>query len=103
LAALPFVFLANVFASVFTTLNNTAIQLVIPDHVRGRISAFLMMSFSLPMLGTLPVAALAEIYGAPAAVGGASIAAMTIAVLFYTFSAPLRKMNFSVEKAMKEQ
>jgi predicted MFS family arabinose efflux permease len=103
LLALPFVFLANVFASIFTTLNNTAIQLVIPDHVRGRISAFLMMSFSLPMLGTLPVAALAELFGAPAAVGGASVAAMAIAFLFYFFSASLQKMNFSVEKAMKEE
>ena len=55
-------FVANIFASVFSTLNNTAIQLLIPDAVRGRISSFLMMSFSLPMLGTLPLAALAEYY-----------------------------------------
>ena len=76
LLALPFIFFANIFASVFGTLNNTAIQLVIPDHVRGRISSFLMMSFSLPLLGTLPVAALAEVYGAPLAVGTASFLAM---------------------------
>jgi len=52
LLGLPLVFTANIFASVYGTLNNTAIQLLIPDHVRGRISSFLMMSFSLPMLGT---------------------------------------------------
>jgi MFS transporter, DHA1 family, staphyloferrin A biosynthesis exporter len=101
LLALPFVFLASIFASIFTTLNNTAIQLVIPDHVRGRISSFLMMSFSLPMLGTFPVAALAEVYGAPVAVGSAAVLAMGIAFLFYMFSASLRKMNTSVESAME--
>jgi len=100
--ALPFVFTASIFASIFGTMNNTAIQLVIPDHVRGRISSFLMMSFSLPLLGTLPVAALAELYGAPLAVGLASVMAMTIAFLFYAFSPSLRRMNPSVENAMSE-
>jgi hypothetical protein len=102
LLALPFIFLANIFASVFGTLNNTAIQLVIPDHVRGRISSFLMMSFSLPLLGTLPVAALAEIYGAPLAVGCASLLAMAIAFAFYLFSSSLRQMNQNVQKAMTD-
>jgi len=102
LLALPFIFLANIFASVFGTLNNTAIQLVIPDHVRGRISSFLMMSFSLPLLGTLPVAALAEVYGAPLAVGLASFSAMSIAFLFYSFSSSLRQLNQNVQQAMTE-
>ena len=102
LLALPLVFVANGFASIFGTFNNTAIQLVIPDNVRGRISSFLMMSFSLPMLGTLPVSAVAEIYGAPLAVGGASILAMAVALLFFTFSPALRKMNQSIEAAMAE-
>ncbi len=100
LLALVFVFLSSIFASIFNTLNNTAIQLIIPDHVRGRISSFLMMSFSLPMLGTFPVAALAELYGAPLAVGSASVMAMIIALLFYAFSSSLRKMNLNVERAM---
>ena len=100
--ALPLIFVANCFASIFGTFNNTAIQLVIPDHVRGRISSFLMMSFSLPMLGTLPVSAVAEIYGAPLAVGGASILAMAVALIFFTFSPALRNMNQSIDKAMVE-
>ena len=100
LLALPFIFVANIFASVFGTLNNTAIQLVIPDHVRGRISSFLMMSFSLPLLGTYPVSAFAEVYGAPLAVGLASILAMIIALLFYISSPSLRQMNLSLKRAL---
>ena len=102
LLGLPLLFLANIFASVYSTLNNTAIQLVIPDHVRGRISSFLMMSFSLPLLGTLPVSALAEAYGAPVAVAGAAILAMVVAVIFYASSSALRNMDASVRKAMLE-
>ncbi|NQU63480.1 MAG: MFS transporter, partial [SAR324 cluster bacterium] len=90
LLGLVLVFLANVFGNVFSTLNNTAIQLLIPDRVRGRISSFLMMSFSLPLLGTLPVSAVAEAFGAPVAVGLASILAILTALLFFGLSPNLR-------------
>jgi len=102
LTALPLILIANVFASVFSTLNNTAIQLVIPDNVRGRISSFLMMSFSLPLLGTYPVSAVAQFYGAPIAVGTASILAMMISLVFYAFSQSLRQMNRSIQHALAE-
>ncbi|MDH3687738.1 MAG: MFS transporter, partial [Myxococcales bacterium] len=100
LLALPLVLVANIFASVFGTLNNTAIQLLIPDHVRGRISSFLMMSFSLPLLGTLPMAAVAEARGAPFAVALAAALAMIVAVLFYFTSPSLRGMDRSVKEAL---
>jgi MFS family permease len=100
LLALPLVFAANIFASVYGTLNNTAIQLLIPDQVRGRISSFLMMSFSLPLLGTLPMSAVAEVYGAQWAVAGASLLAVVVAVVFYLSSSELRKMDDSVRDAM---
>ena len=38
LPAVALIFFGNIAASIFGTLNNTAIQLLIPDHVRGRIS-----------------------------------------------------------------
>ncbi len=102
LLALPMVFIANIFGSIFSTLNNTAIQLIIPDHVRGRISSFLMMSFSLPLLGTLPMSAVAEVYGAPLAVGAASILAMGVALIFYALSPALRNLDRGVRRALEE-
>ena len=95
-AALPLVFAANVFASIYGTLNSTAIQLLIPDRVRGRISSFLMMSFSLPMLGALPISAGAEAFGAPLAVGVASALAVLVALAFYAASPSLRHMDEAV-------
>lgn len=102
-AAVPLVFLANIFASTFTTLNNVAIQLVIPDSVRGRISAFLMMSVSLPLLGVLPIGALAEVVGAPIAVGCASLLASLAAVGFYFGSRHLRELDAHVHRSSKEE
>ncbi len=90
-------FLANVFMSVFNTMNNTSIQLLIPDRVRGRITSFLMMSFSLPLLGTLPISALAEAFGAPVAVGAASALVLIFALLFYGLSSNLRNMDDQVK------
>lgn len=102
LAALPMIFLANIFSSVYGTLNNTAIQLLIPDEVRGRISSFLMMSFSLPLLGTLPMSAVAEGYGAPMAVGLAALLAVAVVLVFYAVSPVLRDLDASVLKAVRE-
>jgi MFS family permease len=102
LPAVGLIFVANIFASIFGTLNNTAIQLLIPDSVRGRISSFLMMSFSLPLLGTLPVAAAAQRLGAPMAVGIASILAVLAALAFYFGSHRLRELDMRVQHAVSQ-
>lgn len=98
--ALALCFGANVYASIFQTLNNTAIQLLISDDVRGRISSFLMMSFSLPLLGTLPLSAVAERFGAPIAVAGASFTAVAVAGIFYLVSPALRSLDEQVREAV---
>ncbi len=97
LLGLLLAFLANAFMSVFSTLNNTSIQLLIPDRVRGRITSFPMMSFSLPLLGTLPVAAIVKAYGEPFAVGLASVLVVLISLLFFGFSTNLRQMDRKVD------
>jgi len=100
--AVVLIFSANIFASIFQTLNNTAIQLLIADDVRGRISSFLMMSFSLPLLGTLPLSAVAERFGAPIAVSAASVTAVIAAVLFHVFSPALRDLDERVRAATSQ-
>jgi len=97
-SALALVFLANVFASVFGTVNSTAIQLLIPDEVRGRVSSFLMMSFSLPLLGVLPIGYLAREIGVQRAVSGAAVLATALAVLFFLVSPTLRGMDAATSR-----
>ncbi len=91
----------SAFQAVYTTLNNTAIQVLIPDSVRGRVSGFLTMSFSLPMLGVAPISALAEVWGAPVAVGLASMLAVVVACVFYLVSSDLRRMDLLIRKAFR--
>jgi hypothetical protein len=93
LIALPLILAANVFAGMFQILNNTAIQLLVPEEVRGRISGFLMMSFGLTPLGTLPMAILAERVGAPTAVAAASGLVLVGAVIWYAASPVLRGID----------
>ena len=96
------VFVANIFQSLFGTLNSTAVQLLIPDEVRGRVSSFMMMSFSLPMLGAFPMSVMAEFWGAPVAVGSAAVLALLAALLFYVLSPALRDMDESIRKGMQD-
>ncbi len=99
---LPLVLAGSAFQAVYTTLNNTAIHELIPDAVRGRVSGFLTMSFSLPLLGVAPISALAEVWGAPLAVGAASLLAVAAAVVFYLASPDLRRMDLLILRAFRE-
>ena len=99
LLALPLVLLADVFVSIFFVLNNTAIQVLIPDFVRGRVMSLLMMSFGLTPFGTLPVSWFADRFGAPAAVALASALMLMVAVLFLALSPALRRINTSTREA----
>jgi MFS family permease len=103
LLGLPLVLLANVFSSVFGTLNNTGIQVLIPDRVRGRVSSFLMMSFGITPLGTLPMAAVAERFGAPVAVAGASALVIVVGLIFVASSASLRSVDTRTREALEAE
>jgi hypothetical protein len=61
-----------------------------------------MMSFSLPLLGTLPVTALAERVGAPIAVGVSSLLAVVATVIFYLASRNLRNLDARVREALAQ-
>ncbi len=92
-AALLFVLLADIAANIFQTTNGTTIQMLVPDHVRGRVMSLTMMMFGLTPLGTVPIGIAAEAFGAPAAVAGASIVMVALVVVFYYASAALRSVD----------
>ena len=100
--AVALAFLGNIGASIFSTLNNVSIQLVIPDEVRGRVSSFLMMSVSLPLLGGLPVTHITGTYGAPTAVAGACALALVLAIGVYLGSPRLRGVDDRVRRKLRE-
>jgi MFS family permease len=99
LMALPFVLIADVFANVFNTTNGTAIQVLIPDEVRGRVMSLMMMTFGLTPLGTVPVGALAQAFGAPIAVAIASVATAVLAIIIFLASRALRGIDATSREA----
>ena len=102
LLALPLVLLADVFVSIFMVLNNTAIQLLIPDSVRGRVMSLLMMSFGLTPLGTLPMSWIADQYGPRIAVALACALMLVVAALFFALSPTLRRLDAHTREAVDE-
>ncbi|MEM9174916.1 MAG: MFS transporter [Myxococcota bacterium] len=95
-------FFGNIGASVFSTLNNVSIQLVIPDAVRGRVSSFLMMSVSLPLLGGLPLTWITRDYGAPTAVTGACGLALVMALGLFLASQKLRGLDDRIREKLRD-
>jgi MFS family permease len=101
LLAMPLVLIADVFASIFTTVNNTAVQLLIPDEVRGRVMALMMMTFGLTPLGTVPVAAMAQAFGAPTAVAIAAVVTAGLSVAIFALSKALRGIDATSQAALE--
>ena len=95
--------LANMCAQACTTLNNTAIQLLVDDSVRGRMSSIMMMSFGLTPLGVLPLAYLAGLVGAPMSIVTACCLLILSVILFYTLSPTLRGMDRSVKGVLRKK
>ena len=83
--ALLLVFLTASFASVFMVISMTAMQLVVPDVLRGRVMGIHTIGFSLMPLGGLFLGGLAESVGASAAVVlGALIYLLVIGVTAFS-------------------
>ena len=61
-----------------------------------------MMSFSLPLLGTAPISALAEAWGAPFAVGAAAVGAVFVALAFYALSPILRSLDREISRGVPQ-
>lgn len=75
------IFVAGVISAVYMAINNTKIQLSVDDSVRGRVLGVYLLTWGLLPVGTLPAGAVADVYGAPAAVAGMSVLALTLIAL----------------------
>ena len=99
LAMLPLL-VANICASAAQTVNNAAIQLLVHDNVRGRMSSFMMMSFGLTPIGVYPMAIAADQFGASNAITGACMVLVVGVAGFYLLSSTLRNLDHTVTEAM---
>jgi predicted MFS family arabinose efflux permease len=76
---------AGACQAVMMVLNQTIIQQIVPDHLRGRVMAAYMVTWGMMPLGTLPAGWIAELYGTDKSIliGGAICAAGALWVFFF--------------------
>jgi MFS family permease len=87
----------------FMTVNNTAIQLVIPDEVRGRVMSVMMMTFGLMPLGAVPAGIAAQSIGAPPVVAAGAVLFIISTLGIFAAAPPLRNLDRSMEEGRERE
>jgi MFS family permease len=65
--AIVLLFIAGWLSAAFLAINQTSLQLLVDDHVRGRVMSIYLLTWGMLPLGQLAVGALADIVGTPLA------------------------------------
>ncbi len=78
---------------VYMTNANTAIQIVTPDELRGRVmSIWTLVSFGMTPVGSLLAGAIAERWGAPVALGLGGVVCALVGILTAAANPSLRRL-----------
>ena len=93
LLALGLLVIANIFANMSQTLNQTLIQLLADNEVRGRMTSLVMLSVGLTPLGVLPVAYFSEIYGIAITMFVSCLILILVVIAFLYLSPTLRSLD----------
>lgn len=92
------------FASMIVmTVNNTLIQLVIPDEVRGRVMSVMMMSFGLMPLGSVPAGIIAEAVGARYVVVAGGLLFVASVMMIFSFIPAFRTLDEDFEEGRRRE
>ncbi|MDP2728391.1 MAG: MFS transporter, partial [Dehalococcoidia bacterium] len=68
-------------STMYNSSNNTILQLMVPDNLRGRVMSTLFVSRGMVPLGTAMAGALATVIGAPLAVGAMAATVVILALV----------------------
>ena len=94
--------------SVFNTLSNTAsqssLQLLVPDHIRGRVMGFYGMTYNIRPLGGMQASALASIsaIGAPIAIAIGGLAVASFPIIAMIANRKVRNLSSELRQAEAE-
>ena len=97
---LVFIAASNIGQMLFMTSNNTVIQAITPEAVRGRVMSISMMSFGVMPLGVLPITAAADEFGVQAAVITSSATLLVVITLAFLLVPRFRNLRLdAMERA----
>jgi MFS family permease len=81
-AAMFFGALTGLFGAIMGSLNMSVVQIALPDQIRGRVMAIMMMAHGFMPLGIIPISAVAETAGiGPALVLSGGLLALSLLLL----------------------
>jgi hypothetical protein len=78
---MPLLYLIGITQMIFLASNNTLLQMITPDAVRGRVMSIYLLSIGVVPLGSFSAGILARALGSREAmlIGGGAMAALTVA------------------------
>lgn len=91
--AVLFLGIANCFASISQVSNQVVIQLLADESARGRISGFIILSFSLGPLVLFPVSFFVDRFGPVVAMASWSGVVALLVLVFYFSSSTLKSLD----------
>jgi len=95
-AAIPLAVMLGMSSTSASSLNNVLVQSEVDDTHRGRVSSFVMLSFSISLVGTLPAGGLAQLVGTGTALAFTGVGLVVISV-------PLALWGTSVARAKRRE
>lgn len=99
--AVPCLMAANLCAAVSLVTNQVVIQLLAKDEVRGRVSGYILMTYSLAPLALFPISLLAGATGVGHAVSMAAVVVMVVVLMIMAASRRLRSVDGAVAAVEK--
>ena len=76
--------------------NFTFVQLIAPDHIRGRVLSIRMIAFSLSPIGMMLLGTSAEMFGPPTATAGAGAISVLLIVVLLVAIPILKRVDRSL-------
>jgi MFS family permease len=97
--SMALLFCAGFSCSMYLNIGMTALQLLVPDELRGRVMGVWSMTWFLSAVGGLPASALAEWIGAPLTVALGALSVSAFAGLLLIFAKELKHLPSQEETA----
>lgn len=95
LIAVPFLVVAGMAESLYTTTNTTVLQLLAPEHLRGSMSSVLQLAMLIMPIGGMIAGASADVFGAPVVGATMTFIAFSIGLSILILSPRLRGLRLS--------
>lgn len=91
-----FIAVSNTGQMLFMSSNNTAVQTIAPEELRGRVMSIMMMSFGVMPIGVLPITFAADRFGAGSTVIVVSLALLALLAVVFVAVPQFRNLRVDV-------